>query len=151
MNYNRFNFLTVEDELQAIVDTGHEVGEVACRRYPAGHRVAHDHRHFAQALEETRQVVGADSAPAVFEATFAHGQVLVGADIIEHLPAGGWRLVEVLVGAAGLAEVDVLHTGQVSELGPPQPIRHLPGVAFGELSVDEQPEAFFERQGVELG
>ena len=93
--------------LQAIVDTGHEVGEVACRRYPADHRIAHDHRHIAQALEETRQVVGADSAPAVFEATFAHGQVLVRADIIERLPAGGWRLVEVK-SSTWLKEVFVL-------------------------------------------
>ena len=84
-----------DDALQAIFDTGHEVGEVACRRYPGGHRVAHDHRHIPQALSETRQVIRAGTAPALFEAAFEHERVLVRADLLERLPAGGWRLIEV--------------------------------------------------------
>ena len=83
------------EALQAVFETGHEVGEAACRRFPGGHLVAHDHRHVPQALEETRQVVEAGVAPAVFEAAFEHERVLVRADVIERLPGGGWRLVEV--------------------------------------------------------
>ena len=84
-----------DDALQAIFDTGHEVGEVACRRYPGGHRVAHDHRHIPQALSETREIVRTDTAPALFEAAFEHEGVLVRADVLERLPTGGWRLIEV--------------------------------------------------------
>ena len=83
------------DVLQAVFATGHEVGEVACRRYPGGHRVAHDHHHIPQALSETRQVLRAGIAPALFEAAFEHERVLVRADVLERLPAGGWRLIEV--------------------------------------------------------
>ena len=83
------------EALRAVFETGHEVGEVACKRFPGGHLVAHDHRHVPEALEETRQVIEAGAAPAVFEAAFEHERVLVRADVIERLPGGGWRLVEV--------------------------------------------------------
>ena len=81
--------------LQATFDTGHEVGELACRRYPDGHAIRHDHRHVREALDETREVVEAGTAPAIFEAAFRHDDVLVRADILERLPGGGWRLGEV--------------------------------------------------------
>lgn len=84
-----------DDALQAIFDTGHEVGEVACRRYPGGHRVAHDHHHIPQALSETREIIRAGTAPALFEAAFEHERGLVRADVLGRLPAGGWRLIEV--------------------------------------------------------
>ena len=81
--------------LQAVFEIGHEVGEVACKRFPGGHRVTHDHRHVPQALEETRRVVESGAAPAVFEAASEHERVLVRADVIERIPWGGWHLVEV--------------------------------------------------------
>ena len=83
------------EALQAVFETGHEVGKVACRRFPGGHLVAHDYRHVPEALEETRRVIEADTAPAMFEAAFEHEGVLVRADVIERLPGGGWRLIEV--------------------------------------------------------
>ncbi len=84
------------DEAQQLVfDTGHEVGKLACRRYPGGHLISHDHEHQQEALEETRQVIDAGTAPALFEAAFEHEHVLVRADVLERLPDGGWRLVEV--------------------------------------------------------
>ena len=85
----------VDDTLQAIFDTGHEVGELACSRYPGGHLVAEDYLHVAQALEQTQEVIASKDAPALFEAAFVHRGVLVRADVIERLPGGGWRLVEV--------------------------------------------------------
>ena len=94
-SYERELASAPDDALQAIFDTGHEVGEVACRRYPGGHRVAHDHHHIPQALSETRQVLRAGIAPALFEAAFEHERVLVRADVLQRLPTGGWRLIEV--------------------------------------------------------
>ena len=83
------------DTLKAVFATGHEVGEMACRRYPGGHLVAHDHRHTAEALAETRQLLDAGTASALFEPAFIHQGVLVRTDVLERLPGGGWRLVEV--------------------------------------------------------
>ena len=76
-------------------DTGQEVGRTARGLYPGGHAVSQDHRGIPEARDETRSVVEARSAPAVFEGAFEHDGVLVRADVIERLPEGGWRLVEV--------------------------------------------------------
>ena len=84
-----------DDALQAVFDTGHEVGELACERYPGGHLVAHDYRHVAEALEETRRILASGSAPTLFEPAFRHQGVLVRVDVLERLPKGGWGLVEV--------------------------------------------------------
>ena len=81
--------------LQSVFDTGHEVGMLACKRHPGGHFVAHDHRHVRDALEETRQVIAAGTASALFEPAFRHQGVLVRVDILERLTGGGWRLGEV--------------------------------------------------------
>ena len=62
----------------------------------------------------------------------------------------GERQDEVLVEAAAVAEVDVLDARVVLEPGASQAVGELSGVAFGEFSVDEQPEAFLERQGIDL-
>ena len=80
---------------QAVFDTGQEVGDLARQRYPGGHNVTHDYRHVREALDETREVISTGEAPALFEAAFVHEEVLVRADVIERLPSGGWRLVEV--------------------------------------------------------
>ena len=46
-------------------------------------------------MEETRRVLLDDAVGALFEAAFAHAGVIVRTDVLERLPAGGWRLVEV--------------------------------------------------------
>ena len=50
-----------------------------------------------------------------------------------------------------MPEIDVLDARVVLQLGAPQPVGELAGVTLGELAVDEQPEPFLERQGVDLG
>ena len=84
-----------DEALKLVFKTGHEVGELACRRYPGGHLIAHDHEHQREALRETRQFIDAGAAPALFEAAFEHEHVFVRSDVLERLPDGGWRLVEV--------------------------------------------------------
>ena len=97
------------DVLQAIFDTGKEVGVTACGLFPDGHTVSHDRQNIREALAETRSVIEAGSAPAVFEAAFEHQGVLVRTDVIERLAGGGWRLVEVK-SATRLKEAFVLDT-----------------------------------------
>ena len=95
-NFHARDLATPDDDAKQLVfDTGHEVGELACQRYPGGHLIAHDHKHVDEALEETRQVINAGATPALFEAAFEHEHVFVRADVLERLPEGGWRLVEV--------------------------------------------------------
>ena len=94
-SYERHLSPPPDDALQAVFDTGHEVGEFACERHPGGHSVGHDHRHVREALEETRQILRAGAAPALFEPAFRHEGVLVRVDILERLPGGGWRMGEV--------------------------------------------------------
>ena len=94
-SYERHLAAPPDEALEAVFETGHEVGELACKRIPGGRLVAHDHRHIPEALAETRRVIETGSAPALFEAAFRHRGVLVRADIVERLPGGGWRLTEV--------------------------------------------------------
>ena len=84
-----------DETLLAVFDTGHEVGKLACKRFPGGHFVAHDHRHIPESLEETRQVLASGTAAALFEPAFRHQGVLVRVDILERLREGGWGLIEV--------------------------------------------------------
>ena len=85
----------VDAAQQAIFDTGHEVGDLACERYPGGHLVAHDYRNIPAALAETRRLVESGSAPALFEPAFQHDGVLARVDVLERISDGGWRMVEV--------------------------------------------------------
>ena len=80
---------------QVIFDTGHEVGDLARERFPGGHLVAHDYRNIPAALAETRRLVELGSAPALFEPAFQHDGVLARIDVLERIPDGGWRLIEV--------------------------------------------------------
>jgi len=83
-----------DDVAQFIFDTGHEVGELACRRYPSGRLVGGDHLHFDEAIAETKELI-ANGATVLFEAAFEHGGVVARTDILEKLPTGGWRMIEV--------------------------------------------------------
>ena len=85
----------ISEAQQAIFDTGHEVGDLARERYPSGHLVAHDYRNIPAALAETRHLVESGSAPALFEPAFQHDNVLARVDVLERIPDGGWRLIEV--------------------------------------------------------
>ncbi len=93
--HNRDLAPPVDDVGQFVFDTGHEVGELACQRYPGGHLIEQDFRHFDEAIAETRRLLDADQVPALFEAAFEHRGVVARADVLERLPDGGWRMIEV--------------------------------------------------------
>lgn len=60
-------------------------------RYPGGVSLS---RGREERVAETRQLVEAE-APAVFGATFEHEGTMASVDVMERLPAGGWRLIRV--------------------------------------------------------
>ncbi len=88
----------IDDVQQAIFDTGHEVGVLAQQRYPGGVLVEADHAHTELALEQTAKLLNDPTVPAIYEAAFMYGNVLVRADIIERIGKDRWNLIEVKSG-----------------------------------------------------
>jgi len=84
---------TYSSEAQAAFAQGHAVGEVARGLWPGGQLVGHD-QDLATAIKESQAWLDAGMPHPLFEGTFAHGGVLVRADVLEPKSAGV-RLVEV--------------------------------------------------------
>jgi len=80
---------------EAVMEQGHQVGLVAQKAFPGGVLVAEDHEHLDDAIRVTRELVGNAEVPAIFEATFEHGGVLVRTDVLERRNRTGYRLIEV--------------------------------------------------------
>jgi len=94
------SFATEPDSaMQAILDMGTEIGELARKRFSGGVLVDADHRHAAEAVQRTQELLDDPDVPAIFEAAFIFEQVLVRVDILERAvsPTGSiaWRLIEV--------------------------------------------------------
>ncbi|MBM4134395.1 MAG: DUF2779 domain-containing protein [Nitrospira sp.] len=89
-----------DEQTQAILDMGTEVGELARRRFPGGLLVTADHRHPTEALRQTAALLADPAVPAIFEGALEYDRVLVRVDILERVASasGGpdaWRLIEV--------------------------------------------------------
>jgi predicted RecB family nuclease len=85
---------------QGILDMGTEVGELARRRIPGGILVDVGHRHAAEALKRTQELVNDPTVPAIFEGAFVHEQVFIRVDVLERVCSAedgsvSWRLIEV--------------------------------------------------------
>ncbi|MEK7351131.1 MAG: DUF2779 domain-containing protein [Nitrospirota bacterium] len=85
---------------QAIFDMGTEVGELARSRFSGGVLVAAGYRQTEAALAQTAELVQDLMVPAIFEAAFLYGGVLIRADVLERVLTAegqpcGWRLIEV--------------------------------------------------------
>ena len=80
---------------EAVMEQGRQVGLVAQQAFPGGVLVAADPEHLDDALRVTRELVGNAEVPAIFEATFEHGGVLVRTDVLERRSRAGFRLIEV--------------------------------------------------------
>jgi hypothetical protein len=86
--------------MQAMFDMGTEVGELARSRFPGGVLVTAGYRQTEAALAQTAELIQDPTVPAIFEAAFFHGGVLIRADVLERVHyadghPGGWRLIEV--------------------------------------------------------
>jgi hypothetical protein len=93
--YDRALAGPIDAATQAIFDIGHEVGELATKRHPGGILIEADHFHHEQAVEKTKAVMADAKVPAIFEASFMHGDVRTRADILIRLRGGKWDLIEV--------------------------------------------------------
>jgi hypothetical protein len=80
---------------QALFDTGHEVGELATRRYPGGRLVEEAYYHHAQAVKSTLAAMDNPEIKAIFEAAFVFDGVRIRVDVLERSENGNWNLVEV--------------------------------------------------------
>jgi Domain of unknown function(DUF2779) len=89
-----------EAATQAMFDMGTEVGELARSRFPGGVLVTAGSRKTEAALDQTAELIRDLTVPAIFEAAFLYGGVLIRADVLERVQAAegqpsGWRLIEV--------------------------------------------------------
>ena len=78
----------------AIKDQGREVGTLARKLFPGGVEVD-GKGGLDQAIRTTRELVANREIPAIYEATFEHGGMLVRVDVLHRRRGGRWRLVEV--------------------------------------------------------
>src|ERR1017187_8367087 len=78
----------------AIMEQRREVGLLARQPFPGGVEVEGS-GGLEQAIRSTRELISNREVPAIFEATFEHGDVLVRVDILHRRRDDRWRLVEV--------------------------------------------------------
>lgn len=94
----------VDDQQQAIFDTGHEVGELARSLYNGGLLIKEDHLHHADAIVSTNAALSDARIPALFEAAFQHDDIKIRADILVRADDGCFDLIEVKSGTRVKAE-----------------------------------------------
>jgi predicted RecB family nuclease len=85
----------LDDSTAATLGQGVEVGRLAQQAFPGGVQVEGGHENLTRALRNTRELVADDGTPAIFEATFKHGNVLVRVDVLQRQHGNKWRLIEV--------------------------------------------------------
>ncbi len=83
------------DGAEGIMYQGQGVGDLARDAFPGGVLVSHDHEHLDDALQMTKELVINPSVPAIFEATFEFGRVLVRVDALQRIASNKFRLLEV--------------------------------------------------------
>ncbi len=78
-----------------VIEQGYQVGLVAQKAFPGGVLVEAGHTELAKAIKRTHELIAQSETPAIFEATFQHGGVLVRADVLKRRGRFGYHLVEV--------------------------------------------------------
>ena len=85
----------LDDASKAVMEQGHQVGLEAQKAFPGGVTVKAGPTELDKAIKATRDLVAKSEAPAIFEATFQHGDVLVRTDVLKRSGRSGHRLIEV--------------------------------------------------------
>ena len=83
----------VSDSLQAVFDSGTNVGILAQQLFPGGVEVPYDGFTHEEQLARTEELI-ADGETTIYEATFSFDNILVKVDIL-HRSDNGWELYEV--------------------------------------------------------
>lgn len=94
-SFNRDLKVAPDRVTQATMDSGTEVGVLAQKRYRGGRLIDHDHNHFRAAQKETKELLTDSSISTLFEPAFQFKRVQCRVDVLQRIPGGGWRLIEV--------------------------------------------------------
>jgi len=84
-----------DEETQAVLDNGSDVGELARGRFPGGVLVEWENGNLTLALRRTEDLLKQPRVTAIFEATLKFENVLVRVDVLERVAGERWRLIEV--------------------------------------------------------
>src|SRR5712691_4155958 len=84
-----------DEQTQARMDLGTEVGQLARQRFPGGILVGFEEYSRSEALKRTAELLSDPKVPAIFEGAFEFEGVLVHPDILERVGKDKWRLIEV--------------------------------------------------------
>jgi predicted RecB family nuclease len=79
---------------EAIIEQGREVGLLARQLFPGGVEVSGS-GGIEAAIRTTRELVANPEVPAIFEAAFEHGGVVVRVDVLHRRTDNRWRVIEV--------------------------------------------------------
>lgn len=85
----------IDEQTEARLEMGKEVGQLAHQRFPGGVLVGFDAYSQEKALERTAELMKDPKVPAIFEGAFEFENVLVYADILGRVGKDKWRLIEV--------------------------------------------------------
>ena len=84
----------VSDQARAVMEEGTRIGVLARSAFPGGVLVESDHKHLAEAIRITGELLNNREVPAIFEGTFEYEGVLVRVDVLDRKDCG-FRLIEV--------------------------------------------------------
>ena len=84
-----------DEQTQARMDMGTEVGQLARQRFPGGVLVGFKEYSRNEALKRTADLLNDPKVPAIFEGAFEFDNVLVRPDVLERVNKDKWRLIEV--------------------------------------------------------
>ncbi len=83
----------IDSHTQAIFDTGHRVGELACKLFDGGKKIEFERGDFEAKISQTKAWID-EGVETIYEATFAYEGLLVMVDIL-HKTDDGWQIYEV--------------------------------------------------------
>ncbi|MGB9151689.1 MAG: DUF2779 domain-containing protein [Alphaproteobacteria bacterium] len=84
-----------ENDDNPVLNMGTEVGKYAHNLFPGGQLVDAAPWEHQAAIAQTQKLMDDLSVPAIFEAAFEAEGIRVRVDILERLPRGRWRILEV--------------------------------------------------------
>jgi predicted RecB family nuclease len=84
-----------DEQTQARMDMGTEVGQLAHQRFPGGVHIGFKEYSLKEALKRTAELLHDQKVPAIFEGAFEFDNVLVRPDVLERVNKDTWRLIEV--------------------------------------------------------